>query len=435
MPETNLKLKLPMKNISIIFIASLFFVLTVQAQENTEVASFIDKAKVFLESAKLDSAEYYSFQSLEMAKVTKSPSLEAESYTCLANIYEKKRDDKNTLKYLYLADKAFEEYNSDATAQIDNKKRKAKIYTKTSKGYDALNELNAALKVAEKANLPNQTLAINQLKVETLAISNRFKDAYKLQSQILATKDSLFNKNKNQEIAAIDEKYKAAEKQVAVASSKAEKIEATLLEKEAAESTVKYKQWATNAGIALAGILGVIFMVFRNLLLRRQKNKLIDEKNTLIADKKEWKASEKMYLEQSEKFLNIKNSELHRRNKYLENKLKNNDSQEAVESINSITIAGNNLNADKIIYISADPKKATDKIVLMENNETIALSINKTELMVSLPSNLFQQANGSQIINLTQIKKRKANKVQMSNDDEIGIDEQYQSKISKKSTS
>ncbi|WP_323788975.1 tetratricopeptide repeat protein [Psychroserpens sp.] len=175
-----------------------------------------------------------------------------------------------------------------------NRKHLAQAYLDTSKPELALNETNKVYKNEKLRGISDAYLSALKLHAEALTLNEKNTEAVAVYKDYITTKDSIFTKDKEKEIANMRELYEAEKREAQI----------ELLEKDVSLSRTQ----KTLYGIGMFSFIAVAGLLYFGFTQRMKKNKIEREKQEAIfiqeiEFKKKELASQTLHLVQKSTFI------------------------------------------------------------------------------------------------------------------------------------
>ncbi|MFD0797584.1 tetratricopeptide repeat protein [Maribacter chungangensis] len=224
----------------------------------------------------------------------------AEEYGHVGDVYFEMGSAEEALEYYNKAFKEAENINDKATMviarrKIGNVRFKQRDYNEALQNYEK--SLDLALLNGAKVEAKDNLLKI----ADTYAAMGHFKAAYNYRTRHFVAHDSIFEKNKIDQINLLEVQYQTEMKETEIAL---QKEEITTLNQEVEINTLKKGLYAGGMFSALA-LSGLLFFGFRQ---RMKKNRIAREKQEEIykqeiEHKKKELASQTLHLVQKSRFI------------------------------------------------------------------------------------------------------------------------------------
>ncbi len=224
----------------------------------------------------------------------------AEEYGHIGDVYFEKGETQKSLEYYNSSFEEAENINDEATMvivrrKIGNVRFKQRDYNEALMNYEK--SLNLALTNGAKIEARDNLLKI----ADTYAAMGDFKNAYDYRTKHFITHDSIFEKNKIDQINLLEVQYQTEMKETEIAL---QKEEITTLNQEVEIGNLRKGIYAGGMFSALA-LSGLLFFGFRQ---RVKKNRIAREKQEEIykqeiEHKKKELASQTLHLVQKSKFI------------------------------------------------------------------------------------------------------------------------------------
>lgn len=245
---------------------------------NKEVYKFLSQiGYAYANQNKLDSALYYQNKALELSLKTTDSIGIAVSYSNIGYIHTLKNEFQAAKKYFYKS-YYYRKTTKDVFVRIAGLLDCAEMEQKT-------NNPDAAIRLANEALAIIQSQRMNTLKTSCYEhITNAYSDmkrwdsAYKYHTLYKAASDSLINEQTLKASAKAESKYQLNSKQneIALLEEKNKNNELMLTRE-------KLIKWIVVGGLGLLVVM--LFMVFRQLKIRKQAFNKINEQKIIIEEK------------------------------------------------------------------------------------------------------------------------------------------------------
>lgn len=234
------------------------------------------------------------FRSLTMAQQLKNKGLIARNLGNIGSIYFEQKNYPEALEFFLKSLKIKEElgtknYIASGLRSI------GLLYTATKKYSESEEYLKRALKISEEIGSPDDIRVSHECLSSLYKETKDFSKALEHFEEAMAIKDSLYNKDKDKEIASKEITYEF-EKKEAIAKAEQEKKDAL------AEVNTK-KQQLVLIFVSLGLLLVFVFagFIFRALRIARKQKKLIEEKNRQTEEQKQIIEQQKEIVEEKNK--------------------------------------------------------------------------------------------------------------------------------------
>ncbi|MDZ4664806.1 MAG: tetratricopeptide repeat protein [Bacteroidota bacterium] len=245
-------------------------------------ASYGNLAIIFDEEGKLDSSLAYYNKALKIYSSTNNQTQLASCYDNMSIVFLQYKDFNKAIEYHA---KGFDlrKKNADTVGIMASLENLGTIYLRQNKPDKAIEVSKEVVKMANRRGAKEDLkYALINLK-DAYALKKDFASAFEYQKKLLWLKDSLRNKEINDQIAELEARYNNEEKRKELSEIK---FEQKLKEKENENSSRK-----KNYAIITLMIGGIAFLVVTFLIFKRYKEKqkvaeVLEKKNEAINKQK-----------------------------------------------------------------------------------------------------------------------------------------------------
>jgi signal transduction histidine kinase len=231
----------------------------------------------------LDEAMYYYTLSQEQNNKINNVFGLAQAKNNIGNVYERRKEYAVALNYYSEAKDLFDKMNN-IDGFIAAYKNVALIFERTKKYSKALQIYDSCLALARGSKLFKREEEILYNIHKTYELTGDFEQAYRIQTEYIAIKDSIFNQEKDKQIKQLEIKFQKEKDQALILALENENLEKNLDLRKKTNQRNGY----LYSGIGLILIISFTFIFYRHKavkdrIIADQKIRQLEEEKKLLA--------------------------------------------------------------------------------------------------------------------------------------------------------
>ncbi|MEA2042273.1 MAG: tetratricopeptide repeat protein [Bacteroidota bacterium] len=261
---------------------------------------------IYNDNGETDQAIIHFLEAIEYGKGSNDPAQLAGNYSNLASSYSRKNNYEKSIFYY--------KKSIEILKKLEDKNGLSIAYLSLSEHFLLLNNhiraknyVEQALKLSEEINAKSNLMKGYLISAKIDSARNDFKSAYSTVLKYNTMRDTLFKKEKSEQIAEMQTRFdtKAKEKENQLLKAKEEKQTAVIKRK-------NYLTWFIISVLVLVGISAIL--LYRTSLQRKKANQELSLKNEQINQHKEEILSQSDNLQKANNEIVIKNKLLNETN-------------------------------------------------------------------------------------------------------------------------
>ncbi|MCD4695611.1 MAG: tetratricopeptide repeat-containing sensor histidine kinase [Bacteroidales bacterium] len=247
------------------------------------ISAINEKANVYLYCSDLEESENLRLEALKLARQIKYSFGINYVSNDLALLFVEKGEYNKALEYFLLVYKYGKEIDSKRYICV-SAINMADVYVKLKEYDSALYYYKISGNIAQKLGLRDINLEVYQSLSELYNLKGEYRNAYHHQKKYLGLKDSIYNSEKEKQIAEISTKYESEKKEK---ENKMLKQQNTIQELKLEKGESKFLYALIIAGIIVVFIIVIASVLYKSNLRKKRTNKELKRKNEQITLQKD----------------------------------------------------------------------------------------------------------------------------------------------------